>query len=159
MPLRWKVRLVVLAVALLVVVMCTSGIRWVGRTDLEIVFVITDADTGAPVPTALAEVQPGDCFVCDRTTQDFTLKADAAGTAAKVCPDMMSFGTTGGPGCAGTFGTHLPDWRYRVVADGYAATDWTWLRAQDRQRQVRRDGGGGGETSGPGVAAPVWMIP
>ena len=49
-----------------------------------------------------------------------------------------------------TFVVHLPHWRYRVVAEGYVPTAWTYLDVPEQQQQVRR--------AGPGKASVVMPV-
>src|ERR1051325_1169133 len=71
-------------------------VRWVGRTDLEVEFAVTDAESGQSVPGAQIEVQSEGGFYDEDYKQAFTLTADSGGRASKVCRDSMCFGTQSG---------------------------------------------------------------
>jgi hypothetical protein len=109
------------AVALVVLFIDAWAISWVGRTDLEVVFVVVDGATGEPVEGADVAVQSGGGFYADegRDAQGFALRTDAAGEARRVCHRSMSFGTQSGLRFTDTFAVHLPWWRFRVSAPGY----------------------------------------
>src|SRR5262245_191952 len=88
-------RALVLALLPLLVWGCdrASLCAWVGATDLEVEFVVTDA-TGQPVPWARIDVQSDGGFYRECDEKAFTLTADSAGTARRVCHHAMCYGTT-----------------------------------------------------------------
>lgn len=129
------------------------GMHWVGGTDLEVEFAVADAITGRPVPGAAVEVQSAGGFYAEDYVQEFTLEADAGGSARKVCRNTMCAGTRSGLGMTDTFGTHLPHWRYRVTAAGYEPTDPIW---------ITHGPGRAAERTGPGcsrLVVPVALTP
>ena len=69
--------------------------KWVGHTDREVRFVVTDAKTGQPVPSATIHVrvraEAGGVFE-DREQRDFTIATDEQGGAKSVCKSCMCFG-------------------------------------------------------------------
>src|SRR6266487_4248331 len=91
--------LVVLTLLYLVVAMET---HWVGRTDLTVEFVVTDAETGEPIRGADISIQSYGGLNADghrlqetnREKEELKLTTDEAGTARYVCRDSMSFGTS-----------------------------------------------------------------
>src|SRR5262245_46450819 len=89
---------------------------WVGQTDLEVEFVVTDAGSGNPIPGARVEVKSEGGLYAERDKQEFALVADADGKARKVCRDSMCFGKVSGLRFTDTYSVHLPYWRFRVVA-------------------------------------------
>ncbi len=115
---------------------------WVGRSDLEITFAITDVDTGNPIPRARIEIHSEGGFYEERAKQDFVLKADDDGLARKECRNSMSFGTRSALGFTNTFVVHLPFWWYHVVADGFESNEWTDLDVLELRRKVQRAGPG-----------------
>jgi hypothetical protein len=137
---RWKaVVIAVCAVSLLVVAYDRLwAIYWVGSTDLEIEFVITEAGSGAPVRDARIEIQSDGGFYEERDKQEFALVTDLDGVARKVCVDSICFGSRSGLGFTDTFVVHLPYWRYQVIADGYAPREWVSLNVPERVDEVRR---------------------
>lgn len=143
MPRRWWILLLsVIALPLLVWgydrLLMT---RWVGDTDLEVEFVVTDSVTGGPVPRARVEIQSEGGFYAEDFKQDFTLTGDDSGVARKECLHSMCFGTQSQLRFTDTFAVHLPFWRYRVVAGGYHSTEWIEL-GLPQARQVQRAGHG-----------------
>lgn len=141
---RWKLLLITLIVVPLLVWGCDSvqKIYWVGSTDLEVEFAITDWATGTPVPGGQVEVQSEGGFYEERDKQEFVLVAGADGLACKECRRIMCFGTRSGLGFTDTFVVHLPWWRFRAVADGYEPGEWIDLDVQEYIRQARRAGPG-----------------
>jgi hypothetical protein len=142
---RWWKRLLVAAVVLpLLVWGCDrfQTIYWVGSTDLEVEFAVTDAATGGPLPGSRVEVQSEGGFYAEDFKQEFALTADAGGSARKECPRSMCFGTQSGLRFTDTFVVHLPFWRYRGVAEGYESSEWADLDVLELRRQVRRAGPG-----------------
>ena len=144
---RWKRLLVAAVVLLLLVWGCdvVQTIGWVGFTDLEVEFAVTDADTGSPVAGTRVEVQSEGGFYEKLDKQEFVLVAGADGAARKECPNSMCFGTRSGLRFTDTFVVHLPWWRYRVFAEGYDPTEWNDLDVPELRRQVRRAGPGKAE--------------
>lgn len=118
------------------------NIRWVGSTDLEVAFAITDAATGDPLPGAKVEVQSEGGFYEERDRQEFVLTAGADGLARKACRRSMCFGTQSGLWLTDTFAVHLPWWRFRPVADGYEPAEWTDLDVPEYARQAKKTGSG-----------------
>jgi hypothetical protein len=117
-------------------------IHWVGGTDLDIDFTVTDAATGAPIPGARVQIQSEGGFYAEDYKQEFVLVADAGGVASKECRRSMCFGTRSGLGFTDTFVVHLPWWRFRAVAEGYEPCDWVELDVPKYIRQARRAGPG-----------------
>src|ERR1700732_3342445 len=85
-------------------------ILWVGSTDLEIEFVVTEVVTGQPVEGAKIAVHSDGGFYREREEKGFTLLTDQDGIARRVCHDSMCFGTRSGLRFTDTYVVHLP-WR------------------------------------------------
>jgi hypothetical protein len=115
-------------------------IYWVGSTDLEVEFALTDAANGAPISGAKVEVHSEGGFYAEDYKQEFALVADANGLARKECLESMCFGTESGLRFTDTFAVHLPFWRFRAIAEGYEPSKWFNLDVLEMQRQVRRAG-------------------
>lgn len=141
---RWKWLLLIACAVPLLVWCCDrfQTIQWVGHTNLEIDFAVTDATTGSPIRGARVEVQSEGGFYEENFKQDFVLTTDVGGNARRECRQSMCFGTESGLRFTDTFAVHLPYWRYRVVADGYEPIEWADLDVLELRRQVRRDGPG-----------------
>jgi hypothetical protein len=144
MPL-WKLLLIALIVVPPLVWGCdrVQMIHWVGRTDLQGEFAITNSATGAPISGARVEIQQSEGgFYEDQDEKEFVLVSGGDGLAGKECRHSMCFGTRSGLGFTDTFGVHLPDWRFRVVAPGYESGKWTELVVPQYSRQARWAGPG-----------------
>jgi hypothetical protein len=137
----WKWPLMGVMAVPLLVLGCdrVQMICWVGRTDLQVEFAITDAATGAPVPGARVEIcEEKSGLYQERDEKQFVLVCTSDGRASKECRDSMCFGTRSGLRFTDTFVVHLPWWRFRVVADGYEPSEWTELDEPEYIRQARR---------------------
>jgi hypothetical protein len=156
---RWWKWMLLVAVALpLLAWGCDRAqtIDWVGRTDLEVEFLATDAATGHPISGASVEVQSEGGLYEDGDRQEFVLAADSGGVARKECRNSMCFGTHSGLGFTDTFTVHLPWWRFRVVAEGYTGSKWTELDVPQYIRQARRAGAGRAELIVPVALQKAW---
>jgi hypothetical protein len=111
---------------------------WVGSTDLEIEFAVTDAATGRPVEAAKIEIDSDGGFYAEREKQRFELVTNRGGVATKVCRNSMTFGTRSGLRFTDTFGIHLPYWRFQTSAAGYEKQEWKYLDPSEYAREVRR---------------------
>ena len=110
---------------------------WVGSTDVAIQFVVTDAETGVPIPNAVIRVHAetgGFCEECDE--REFKVQTDQSGTGTHVCKRCMCYGSESV--FENTFGVHLPEWCYRAKASGYAASDLEFLGTEEHHKSVRR---------------------
>jgi hypothetical protein len=113
-------------------------IYWVGSTDLEVEFAVTEAGSGKPIPGARIDVQSEGSFYEERDTQVFVLHADASGMARKECRQSMCFGTQSNLRFTDTFVVHLPWWLFQVSADGYLTNEWVNLNEWEYAQQVQR---------------------
>ena len=141
---RWRLWLVGLAAIPLAVWGCDrlQTIHWVGHTDLEIEFVVTEAATGQPVEGAKIAVVSEGGFYREREEKELTLVTGQDGIASRVCHDSMCFGTQSGLRFKDTFVVHLPWWHYRVTADGFEPSELAYLVVLEYIRQVKRIGPG-----------------
>jgi len=138
---RWRTLLLIAAIVVPLLLWGYDRVQtiyWVGSTDLEVEFAITDAATGSPIPGSRIEVQSEGGFYEEQDKQEFVLVAGAHGVARKECRGSMCFGTQSGLRFTNTFVVHLPWWRYRVVSEGYEPTEWTDVDVLELRRQVRR---------------------
>ncbi len=135
-------RLVVLALAAIVVASLAyfasdHSLKWVGHTDLEVTFVVSDATTGQPIPHATIHIraEPGG-FCADPFHPEFSITTDKHGHARQLSTSCLCFGSKGR--FQDTFGSHLPRWSYHATADGYEATDRADLDVPENERRVQR---------------------
>lgn len=138
-----------LAMGVIAVPLCVWGydrvlvIHWVGHTDLDVEFSISDAATGAPIRGARVEIQQtAGGYYEDRDEKGYMLASGDDGLARKVCRSSMCFGTRSGLGFTDTFVVHLPVWRFQAVANGYEPSQWTELDVPHYLQQVRQSGPG-----------------
>ena len=114
---------------------------WVGYTDLEIEFIVTEADTRQPIRGAEITVLSEGGFYSEREEKQFKLETDHEGRARRVCHDSMCFGTQSGLCLTDTYVVHLPGWYIQVSAPGYRPSKWvsvnTRLTDIESQRPAR----------------------
>lgn len=116
-----------------------QGRVWVGRTDLEVRFVVTDAATGAPVAGARIEIQQAKGgYSDDNEEKEFDLVSGGDGLAKRECPGTRAVGARGGMGLSDTFAAYPPSWRFRVSAEGYEPREWTELDTPKNCERARR---------------------
>src|SRR5438477_9684943 len=58
---------------------------WVGHTDLEVEFVVTDAETGVAIESATITVNSEGGFCREEGEKSFTLNTDSRGVAQRTC--------------------------------------------------------------------------
>jgi hypothetical protein len=115
---------------------------WVGGTDLEIEFVVTDAATGKPVEGATITVHSEGGFYDEREEKDFTLRTDRHGIARRVCHNSMCFGTQSALRFTDTYVVHLPWWYVWTSAPGYEKSSLLYLDTSEHGQRVQRVGAG-----------------
>lgn len=142
---RWRWLAVWIAVGLVLalggyalLIPSVESIKWVGHKELDIRFVVTNAETGAPVGGAKVLIhQEGRGFGENcQETKDFTLTTGPDGTVLFHCGKSMCFGTKNQ--WQDTFAIHLPEWYFSTSATGYFGDEWTDLDEGERRQQVQR---------------------
>lgn len=134
---KWLAIAAVIVICVVALLPCAMTAKWVGHTDLQVFFVLTDADTGQPIPKAIVHVRAEPGGFCEETdTREFTITTDDNGHASHLCKSCMCFGSRGV--LEDTFAAHLPPWWYHVSADGYASTEPEFLDDWKHARQVQR---------------------
>jgi hypothetical protein len=117
-------------------------IVWLGGTDLEITFVVTDSDTGTPIPGAAVHV-----FYAhsprDRTNVPFTLTTAANGTVRHWCRGVDCTGRSNPVmPWRNTITAKLPSWVLDATAPGYMDSEPQDLGFSQKVRKpVRRKHG------------------
>jgi len=101
--------------------------KWIGSTDLEIVFVVTSAATGQPIDNAQVEIQSDGGAHRNASVAEFVLNTDAEGRARHVCYGNKIAGSDGPLQFADSIAIQLPDWQFRIRAKGHAPNTWTAL--------------------------------
>jgi len=130
----------ILVVLVLIGLVAVPNVKWVGSTDLQVEFAVTNAITGEPIPGATVDIRSEGGFHEEREPSEFRLVADSDGRAMHVCPKSMCFGTRGL--ITDTFVVHLPFWWFRVSAPGYEPTALTYIDEPEDRRVAKRDGPG-----------------
>ncbi len=116
---------------------------WVGHTDLEIEFVVTDAETGLAIEGAtIRQVDPEGGLYHEEGEKSFSLNTDARGMARRTCKHVMCSGGHSGLGFGETYGVDLPLWYYQISAPGYETTGVISLHEIENVRRVQRIGRG-----------------
>ena len=114
-----------------------QSMKWVGHTNLEVSFIVTDIRTGQPIANAIIHVraEPGG-FCEEPDTLEFTVATDDKGFAKHLCKSCMTLGSKSL--FENTFFVHLPLWWYHVTADGYSETNPEYLDLPKNASRVRR---------------------
>ena len=73
------------------------------------------------------DAQSEDRFRDEPEKHAMALVADSDGVARTECPRCMCFRTRSRLKFTDTYVSHLPDWRFRVIADGWNPTEWVDL--------------------------------
>lgn len=117
-------------------------IHWVGGKDLDITFVVMDADNDQPLQDARVKILCEETsFSANRGKAPFEIATDTNGVVKQGCGDTMCFGTFGRDGWGrriDTFFIHLPGWHIQVEAAGYTSLAPFYLDTREYQRQVKR---------------------
>jgi len=133
----WKWLLLVVCVPLLYD--RTEMADWVGSTDLEVAFAVTEADSGKPIPNARVEIHMEfGSYEGRREERDFVLVTNADGVAQKECRNNMCTGMQSGLRFTDTYSVDVPGWHLRVTALGFEPSERVWLYESKWIRQVQR---------------------
>lgn len=120
-----------------IVALLGATTKWVGHTDLEIRFVVTDVDSGRPVPNASVQVRTESSGRCDNLpAREFTLTTDENGQAWQAVKGCTCYGSEGA--FENTFVSYLPQWSFRVTANNYSSAEVASLELTENARQVTR---------------------
>jgi hypothetical protein len=109
---------------------------WVGNTDIEIEFLVTDALTGETIQGATIQVRVEGEECGGKKKEQFNLVTGANGSVKRLVRNCMSFGTVGDN--IDTFAMHLPLWSYQVSRDGYIPSEWKVLDDMEYAGKVQR---------------------
>ena len=140
---RWLyIALVIVATSFLAVVYDqVLFYSWVGYTELEIEFVVTDS--GRPVPGASVQVHSeGGFFKGGEEEEDFVLVTDGNGIARTSCDDVWCSGEKSGLRLTDTYDVYMPWWQFQVTAPDYHASECYFLASREFNKQVQRLGPG-----------------
>ena len=106
-------------------------IHWVGGKDLDITFIVTDAENNLPLQGAKVNILHEDTsFSANRGKAPFQIAVDVRGVAKECCGHTMCFGTVGRKGWwrrIDTFCIHLPGWLIQIEAPGYTTCEPFYL--------------------------------
>ena len=132
---RWMKRLIIVGLsmaALLLLYDRALMMLGVGSTDLMIVLVVVDADSGDPISNAQIEVYPE-----GRRNDPFTMTTNTEGVATELCRETITTSRESGLGLTFTETVAVPWRRYQIHAEGYLVSDLIEL---DRHLPVHRSG-------------------
>ncbi|HKI32684.1 MAG TPA: hypothetical protein VKA46_12605 [Gemmataceae bacterium] len=108
---------------------------WVGGTDLEIEFVITDVDSGEHVEAAEVLVFEEIGLYREAKGEPFTLVTGQDGTARRVCHDDLCSGKQSRLGFTHTYHVAWPSWCVQISAPGYESSKPVWLLDMPEERR------------------------
>jgi hypothetical protein len=142
---------VLLVCGLWMISVCAQSVKWVGRTDLEMHFLVTDAATGQPIPNAVVQIRAEAGGFCDdQENRRFTITADGNGHAKHVCTNCMCFGSRS---CfENTFAVHLPWWWVNAKAIGYSDSEPEYINVPENSQRVERG------KPFPSIAIPIRLV-
>ena len=135
---KWGLAFVSVPLVLLAAWDRTRIVRWVGSTELEVVFVVWREGTELPVSGARVEVVPETRPLDGPERNGFALDVDGDGVARKLCPETTCAGVESGLKITNTYSVRLPSWRFRAVAPEYEPSEWAELNKSDYWHQVQR---------------------
>lgn len=111
-----------------------DGLRWVGSTDLEVQFLVTNAQTEEPIPDAVIDIDSeGGFYEGGRESKRFQLITRPDGLVIFECPDNRCVGSESGCGWRSSRYVYPPSWRFKVTANGYAEKDWELIHDYHRE--------------------------
>jgi hypothetical protein len=124
-----------LLVGFVTLIVCVQDTKWVGSTDLEVRFIVTDASSGQPVDGATISIHQEGYGFCDscQDTKDFSLTTGANGTVSHRCRGCMCWGSSSV--WRSTFRVHVPTWRFSAATRGHAESAAVWLQDSPYARQ------------------------
>jgi hypothetical protein len=137
----WRSKLILIGIACVILATVMASIQrvyWVGQSDVDVEFIVTDVRDEEPINGAIIEVETERGF-CDEAEGAFSLTTDSAGRAKRLVKKCLSFGAESW--YKNTFGIHLPNWHYRASAPGYTTTEMTELDTPDNSSRVKRSDG------------------
>jgi hypothetical protein len=108
-------------------------ILWAGVVDLDIEFIVTDADDSQPIKAAAVAMDTS----TDSTEESFSLKTNRNGRASRAL-HLMSAGGSSRLGFINTYGVNLPDWCFQVSAPGYTSSEQTALHSTEVLGRIKR---------------------
>lgn len=114
-------------------------IYWVGYVDLQIEFVVIDAETRKPVPRARLEIISEEVGLKENNQKQFVVDGDTGGSARpKLIEDCMCSGVSSGLHFSDQFAVRIPYWRYRASADGFKTSEWEDLYRSEMKKNIER---------------------
>ena len=111
-------------------------IVWIGGTNLDVAFVIAEADSGRPIEGASVAVET--FSERDAEPPNIDLVTDSDGVAALVIPGLTTTGRQSALRFTDTYAINLPYWRFRASAPGYTISDWLKLHEPGRGLEAKR---------------------
>jgi hypothetical protein len=113
---------------------------WVGATNLEVGFLVTETPSGQPIEGAEFAVSKDSNYRAEREMQ-FQLVTDSNGSTQRRC-HCLAFGGSSGLFISNTYVVDLPWWNFQVSAPGYQTSEQMSLHAPEYERQIQRIGRG-----------------
>jgi hypothetical protein len=96
---------------------------WVGDCDLQIDFLIVDAESGNAIPNAEIRIRNDGGFYDDAdedTKRPFSLRTDADGMAHRTCRNNRCIGRQSRLEFTDTHVAYKPRWTLQIFAEGYS---------------------------------------
>jgi hypothetical protein len=107
-----------------------TGMFWIGSTDLEITFRVTDATTGQPIPEAVIDIVGAEWNCCGDCNPPLKLVTDDQGMVKKMCTQCTCTGYSGWKPFfrwTETFHTRTPSWQFFASSPKHEKTELIWI--------------------------------
>jgi hypothetical protein len=114
---------------------------WVGFRDLEITFLVVDADSGDPISAAVIDIPKTREGLCQGCEGPFRFVTNQQGVAKHLCKHCMCSGFSGWRlffRHVESFGSHTPGWVFDVSAPGFQKIGEEHLFKDEILRTMRR---------------------
>jgi hypothetical protein len=115
-------------------------VKWVGGTNLEVRFIVTNSESGQGIANAEVQVRCEMGFY-EGVEEDFDktilLHTDATGIASRQCCMNRIIGTQSRLLFTNTYQIYIPRWQVRVLATGYETIEGIELMEEYRGKAVR----------------------
>ena len=127
---------IVLVGLFVLLVPALSVAHWSGHTDLEVQFLVTDFETGQPIPHATVHIVELEEGPADVQPASFSLTTDQNGDARRMLKNCSWGGRSGL--LEDTFSVYLPYWMYHASSAGYANSQDSLLHQPEIASTVKR---------------------
>jgi hypothetical protein len=112
---------------------------WVGSTDVEVEFIVTEATTGQSIENAKIVITSEDRDYREGEEKQFQLETNPEGKAQQMCHCLCS-GNISGLCITQSRVINLPWWYFQASASGYRPSERACLHGPEYAKQIQRIG-------------------